>query len=51
VLLGHNANDWQSVDETLKLFGEKMSAARRRYREFVKKGVNQGRRPELVVAV
>ncbi len=32
VLLGHNANDWQSVDETLKLFGEKMSAARRRYR-------------------
>jgi REP element-mobilizing transposase RayT len=48
VLLGHNANDWQSVDETLKLFGEKMSAARRRYREFVKKGLNQGRRPELV---
>ena len=25
-----------------------MSAARRRYREFVKKGVNQGRRTELV---
>jgi REP element-mobilizing transposase RayT len=48
VLLGHNVNNWQSVDETLMLFGEKMSAARRRYREFVKKGLNQGRRPELV---
>jgi putative transposase len=48
VLLGNHPNDWQSVDETLKLFGEKLSTARRRYREFVKKGVNQGRRPELV---
>ena len=48
VLLGHNANDWQSVDETLKLFGKNVSEARRRYRQFIKKGVNQGRRPELV---
>ena len=48
VLLGNHPNDWQSVDETLKLFGEKLSVARRRYREFVEKGVNQGRRPELV---
>ena len=48
VLLGHHRNDWQSVNETLKLFGEKVFTARRRYREFVKKGVNQGRRPELV---
>ena len=47
-LLGHHRNDWQSVNETLKLFGEKVFLARRRYREFVKKGVNQGRRPELV---
>lgn len=48
VLLGHNKNDWQSVDETLKLFGKKATKARKRYRKFVKKGVNQGRRPELV---
>jgi REP element-mobilizing transposase RayT len=48
VLLGHHRNDWQSVDETLKLFGKNLSSARRRYREFVKKGVIQGRRPELV---
>lgn len=48
VLIGNHLNDWQSVDETLKLFGERLSVARRRYREFVKKGADQGRRPELV---
>jgi REP element-mobilizing transposase RayT len=48
VLLGHNANDWQTVDETLRLFGKNVSEARRGYRKFVKKGINQGRRPELV---
>ena len=48
VLLGHNANDWQTVDETLRLFGKNVSEARRGYRKFVKQGVNQGRRPELV---
>jgi REP element-mobilizing transposase RayT len=48
VLLGHHQNNWQSVDETLTLFAKKVSKARSRYRKFVKKGVNQGRRPELV---
>ena len=48
VLLGHHRNDWQSVDETLIRFGKKTFAARRRYREFIKKKANQGRRPELV---
>ena len=48
VILGHRGNDWQSVDETLKLFSNRVFAARRRYREFIKKGANQGRRPELV---
>ncbi len=32
----------------LRLYAKKVSTARRRYREFVKKGVSQGRRPELV---
>lgn len=48
VLLGHYSNDWQSVDETLELFGEVVSEARRSYYKFVKKGINMGRRPELV---
>jgi REP element-mobilizing transposase RayT len=48
VLMDYYQNDWQSVYETLKLFGNKVSKARKRYRKFVKKGVNHGRRPELV---
>jgi REP element-mobilizing transposase RayT len=48
ILLGHYQNDWQSLGETLKLFGEKTTKARKRYRKFVKKGVTQGRRPELI---
>jgi REP element-mobilizing transposase RayT len=48
VLLGHYSNDWQSVDETLELFGKVVSEARRSYYKFVKKGINMGRRPELV---
>ena len=48
VLLGHYQNEWQSADETLKLFGRKVSKARKRYRKFLKKGVHQGRRPELI---
>ncbi|MGD9150189.1 MAG: transposase [Desulfobacterales bacterium] len=48
VLLGHHKNEWQSVDETLRLFGKKVSKSRRRYRKFIKKGVNEGRRSELV---
>ena len=48
VILGHHRNDWQSVDETLLLFGKKVFVARRRYREFIKKAASQGRRPELV---
>ncbi|MGD8990727.1 MAG: transposase [Desulfobacterales bacterium] len=48
VLMGHHQNEWQSANETLKLFGKKLSKARKRYRKFIKKGVNQGRRPELI---
>jgi putative transposase len=32
----------------LRLFGKKIVAARRAYRAYVKKGIAQGRRPELV---
>jgi len=48
VLLGHHPNDWQSVDEILKLFGATVSEARRNYHQFVNSGADQGRRPELV---
>lgn len=41
------ARDWQHVDYVLKFFGKSKSSARRAYRNFVKKGVLRGRRPEL----
>jgi REP element-mobilizing transposase RayT len=47
VLMGNIKNDWQDSDYVLKLFGKRVSSARKRYREFVEKGVKKGRRPDL----
>jgi REP element-mobilizing transposase RayT len=50
---GHSAvvervkRDWMQVDYVLGFFGKGKSDARKAYRQFVKKGVAQGRRPEL----
>ena len=50
---GHSAvvekvkRDWQQVDYVLEFFGKRRSDARKAYRQFIKKGVLQGRRPEL----
>jgi hypothetical protein len=37
----------KTVEDVLKHFGETFKIARRRYRQFVKKGIVQGVRPEL----
>jgi hypothetical protein len=37
----------KSIEDVLLHFGETKRVARRRYREFVKKGIDQGKRPEL----
>lgn len=47
-LMGEQKNDWQDMSYVLRLFGSHMSQARRRYRQFVEKGIELGRRPELV---
>ena len=39
--------DWQDDDYALKLFDNKRSTARRRYKIFVQKGIQEGKRPEL----
>ncbi len=41
------ARDWQQVDYVLGFFGKRKSDARKAYRQFVKKEVLQGSRPEL----
>jgi REP element-mobilizing transposase RayT len=48
VLTGRVENDWQDRDYVLKWFGRTESQAQAEYRNYVKKGIEQGRRPELV---
>jgi REP element-mobilizing transposase RayT len=45
--MGKIRRDWQSSEYVLKIFGAKVSDARRSYRAFVQKGIAAGRRPEL----
>lgn len=37
----------KTVEDVLQYFGKDLKEARRRYRQFVKNGIEQGRRPEL----
>jgi hypothetical protein len=46
-LTGQIPDDWQAVDGVLSLFGKQKKAARRNYRSFIQKGIDQGKRPEL----
>jgi len=48
VLLGKRHNDWQNTDYVWSQFEKSPSRARRLYHEFVKKGIRNGRRPDLV---
>jgi REP element-mobilizing transposase RayT len=47
-LMGKHKRDWQEIDGVLKLFGQRLSEARKRYHEFVEKGISTGRRKDLV---
>ena len=48
VLMGKIKNEWQDCDYVLNWFGQKKGEAKKAYRNYVQKGINQGRRPELV---
>jgi putative transposase len=48
VLMGKHRNEWQDVDYILSRFGKRVSEARRRYRQFVEKGIAIGGRSDLV---
>lgn len=47
VIMGKKKKDWQDDVYVLKLFDGKRSTARRRYKIFVQKGIQEGKRPEL----
>ena len=48
VIMGKVEYDWQDTDSVLNLFGKTIRQARKSYLAFVTKGVDHGRRPELV---
>jgi putative transposase len=47
VLMGKSKREWQDADYILKFYNSKYSMARRRYRQYVKKGIEDGRRSDL----
>jgi REP-associated tyrosine transposase len=47
VIMGKKKKDWQDDGYVLKLFDGKRSTARRRYKIFVQKGIQEGKRPDL----
>jgi REP element-mobilizing transposase RayT len=48
VIMGNQQAEWQNDDRILAMFAKTRKAARRKYRQFVEKGIDAGRRPELV---
>ena len=48
MLLGRRKDKWQDRDYVLKWFGVKEGEAKKAYRDFVKRGIDQGRRSDLV---
>jgi len=47
VLLGNMTNNWQDTSTVLMQFDPKLNTARRRYQEFVGKGISMGKRSDL----
>ncbi|RJQ78426.1 MAG: transposase [Desulfobacteraceae bacterium] len=48
VILGHMNYSWQDRHYILRLFGQSGTDAKRKYREFVRKGIEKGNRPDLI---
>jgi REP element-mobilizing transposase RayT len=48
VIMSKIQYEWQNRDYVLKWFGKEEAEAKRAYRHYVKKGMDEGRRPELV---
>jgi hypothetical protein len=46
--MGKVKRDWQDIEWVLRLFDERQRVARRRYDEFVEKGISMGRRKDLI---
>lgn len=47
VIMGKQKQSWQEVDDILKYFAKRKSIAKSEYREFVAKGIEDGKRNDL----
>lgn len=47
VIMGKHKHPWQNSKELLGYFGKRLSASRRNYKDFVAKGIENGRRDDL----
>ena len=47
-ILGQVKRDWQDTRGILRLYDERLGIARRRYEAFVREGIAQGKRPDLI---
>jgi len=48
VLLGHRDRSWQNTDYVLGFFGKTLRTSRKKYLAYVKKGIELGRREDLI---
>ena len=46
--MGRKKREWQDRDYVLRWFGKKEKEAKRDYRQYVKEGIAEGRREDLV---
>ena len=46
-IIGRRKINWQDTKYILRLFGDKQTDAKQRYSQFVRNGIEQGRRPDL----
>ncbi len=48
VIMDRKKNDWQDTEYILRLFGKRRGDAKRKYSDFVKNGISQGSRHDLI---
>ena len=48
VLMGKRKAEWQDVNKVLGMFNRKVNLARKKYHDFVVKGIDVGRRLDLI---
>lgn len=47
-IIGRKKRDWQEIDYVLSWFGKNKASAKKKYRQYVKDGIVEGRRDDLV---